>query len=285
MSVDEQAVVFECAGAALVGVLARPAGAARAGLVIIVGGPQYRAGSHRQFTLLARRLAREGVAVLRFDYRAMGDSDGPKIDFENTRPDIGAAIDLLISRCPEVREVALWGLCDGASAGLLYAGASDDARVTGLVLLNPWVRSDATLARTQVRHYYGQRLLQGEFWIKLLRGGVGVGGALRELAGKLRLSARHARVAAPGSTFQARMADALRRYRGRVLLILSGADFTAKEFVEHAGADAAWSGLLQRANLRRLEIPAADHTFSTAAWRAQVEEATLAWLADAGGRQ
>ena len=285
MSVDEQAVVFECAGAALVGVLARPAGAARAGLVIIVGGPQYRAGSHRQFTLLARRLAREGVAVLRFDYRAMGDSDGPKTDFENTRPDIGAAIDLLISRCPEVREVALWGLCDGASAGLLYAGASDDARVTGLVLLNPWVRSDATLARTQVRHYYGQRLLQGEFWIKLLRGGVGVGGALRELAGKLRLSARHARVAAPGSTFQARMADALRRYGGRVLLILSGADFTAKEFVEHAGADAAWSGLLQRANLRRLDIPAADHTFSTAAWRAQVEEATLAWLADAGGRQ
>ena len=285
MSVDEQAVVFECAGAALVGVLARPAGAARAGLVIIVGGPQYRAGSHRQFTLLARRLAREGVAVLRFDYRAMGDSDGPKTDFENTRPDIGAAIDLLISRCPEVREVALWGLCDGASAGLLYAGASDDARVTGLVLLNPWVRSDATLARTQVRHYYGQRLLQGEFWIKLLRGGVGVGGALRELAGKLRLSARHARVAAPGSTFQARMADALRRYGGRVLLILSGADFTAKEFVEYAGADAAWSGLLQRANLRRLDIPAADHTFSTAAWRAQVEEATLAWLADAGGRQ
>lgn len=285
MNIDEQAVVFECAGAPLVGVLAKPAGAARAGLVIIVGGPQYRAGSHRQFTLLARRLAREDVAVLRFDYRAMGDSDGPKIDFENTRPDIGAAIDLLISRCPEVREVALWGLCDGASAGLLYTGASADARVTGIVLINPWVRSDATLARTQVKHYYGQRLLQAEFWIKLLRGGVGVGGALRELAGKLRLSAGRARVAAPGSIFQARMADALRRYDGRVLLILSGADFTAKEFVEYAGADAAWSGLLQRANLRRLDIPAADHTFSTAAWRSQVEEATLAWLVDADGRR
>ncbi len=285
MSIDEQAVVFECAGAALVGVLAKPAGAARAGMVIIVGGPQYRAGSHRQFTLLARRLAHEGIAVLRFDYRAMGDSDGPKIDFENTRPDIGAAIDLLISRCPEVRELALWGLCDGASAGLLYTGASADPRVTGLVLLNPWVRSDTTLARTQVRHYYGQRLLQGEFWIKLLRGGVGVGGALRELAGKLRLSAGRAGTAAPDTIFQARMADALRRYTGRVLLILSGADFTAKEFVEHVGADAAWSGLLRRANLRRLDIPAADHTFSTAAWRGEVEDATLAWLVAAGGRR
>ena len=285
MNIDEQAVVFECAGVALVGVLARPAGAARAGLVIIVGGPQYRAGSHRQFTLLARRLAYGGVAVLRFDYRAMGDSDGPKIDFENTCPDVGAAIDLLIGRCPEIREVALWGLCDGASAALLYAGASADARVTGMVLLNPWVRSDATLARTQVKHYYGQRLLQREFWIKLLRGGVGVGGALRELAGKLRLSAGRARVAAPGSIFQARMAHALRGYSGRVLLILSGADFTAMEFVEYAGADPAWSGLLQRANLRRIDIPAADHTFSTAAWRAEVEEATLAWLVDAGGRR
>ena len=109
--------------------------------------------------------------------------------------------------------------------------------------------------------------------------------SLRELAGKLRLSAGRARVAAPGSIFQARMAHALRGYSGRVLLILSGADFTAKEFVEYAGADPAWSGLLQLANLRRIDIPAADHTFSTAAWRAEVEEATLAWLVDAGGRR
>ena len=34
-------------------------------------------------------------------------------------------------------------------------------------LLNPWVRSDATIAKTYLKHYYGQRLLEKEFWAKL----------------------------------------------------------------------------------------------------------------------
>ena len=38
-------------------------------MVIVVGGPQYRAGSHRQFTLLARHIAAAGYPVLRFDAR------------------------------------------------------------------------------------------------------------------------------------------------------------------------------------------------------------------------
>lgn len=278
MSIDEQAVVFECAGAALVGVLAKPAGAARAGMVIIVGGPQYRAGSHRQFTLLARRLAHEGIAVLRFDYRAMGDSDGPKIDFENTRPDIGAAIDLLISRCPEVRELALWGLCDGASAGLLYTGASADPRVTGLVLLNPWVRSAATLARTHVKHYYAQRLLQREFWAKLFSGRV-AGRALAELARNLR-GAISAPAAAldQGASYQDQMATAWARFTGPVLLVLSGHDYTAKEFLEHARLHERWRANLALPGVTRLDVAEADHTFSQPAAQQAVAAATAQWL-------
>ena len=67
----EEALVFGCGGEALVGVLARPDAPAARGVLIVVGGPQYRAGSHRQFTHLARELARNGIASLRFDYRGM----------------------------------------------------------------------------------------------------------------------------------------------------------------------------------------------------------------------
>ena len=35
--------------------------------------------------------------------------------------------------------------------------ATRDPRVAGLALLNPWVRSDAGLARARVKHYYRQR--------------------------------------------------------------------------------------------------------------------------------
>jgi len=53
---DERFLTFDCDGDACIGVLAtgRAPGAARTGVVIVVGGPQYRVGSHRQFTLLAR---------------------------------------------------------------------------------------------------------------------------------------------------------------------------------------------------------------------------------------
>jgi len=84
MPSHEQVVVYECQGQRCVGLVHAP-GAASIGVVIVVGGPQYRVGSHRQFLLLARSLAADGVPVLRFDYRGMGDSEGDIRDFENVR--------------------------------------------------------------------------------------------------------------------------------------------------------------------------------------------------------
>lgn len=283
-AIDEQAVQFGCADAQLVGVLSRPRGAAAAtGVVVVVGGPQYRAGSHRQFVLLARALARAGHAVLRFDYRGMGDSEGTQRDFLDVSPDIGAAIDALQQAVPEVRAVALWGLCDAASAALLYCGATPDPRVRGLCLLNPWVRSTASLARTHVKHYYLQRLTQRAFWAKLLRGGVAFG-ALGGLLRNLRLAVGGTRASGAQTAselpYQARMARTWKAFDGRILLILSGQDFTAKEFLEHAGAGAEWAGALSVAQLTRRDLPDADHTFSDSASRILVENFTLDWLAD-----
>src|SRR3546814_7425846 len=87
-AVAERAVSFPCAEAELVGILHLPAAAARRGVLIVVGGPQYRAGSHRQFLLIARRLAEQGYPVLRFDHRGIGDSDGPYLGFEALDADI-----------------------------------------------------------------------------------------------------------------------------------------------------------------------------------------------------
>ena len=55
-------------------------------------------------------------------------------------------------------------------------------------------------------------------------------------------------------------------------------DYTAKEFLEYAGANATWSGLLTAGGIRRVDVPNADHTFSSLAQRSSVENATLDWL-------
>jgi exosortase A-associated hydrolase 1 len=277
---QERALAFDCQGHQLLGVLAEPAGAAaHTGVLIVTGGPQYRAGAHRVFVRLARALAGAGVAALRFDLRGMGDSEGDFPGFEHVGPDIAAAVDALQAQCPGLRRVLLWGLCDGASAALLYLHATRDARVRGLCLVNPWVRSAQSLARTHVKHYYAQRLLQGEFWRKLLRGGVGLQ-ALRGLAANVHgaLGRRGGAGAAAASSFQQRMAQAWGGFDGEVLLLLSGRDYTAKEFLEHAASDGAWRGLLLRPGVRREDCPEADHTFSGAQACAWLLQRTLAWV-------
>ncbi|RTL46502.1 MAG: hydrolase 1, exosortase A system-associated [Burkholderiales bacterium] len=278
MTVRESVLGFACEGEPLVGILAEPAEGplADVGVIIIVGGPQYRAGSHRQFTLLARDLARQGFAALRFDYRSMGDSGGEPRDFLGVDADIAAAIDALIAARPGVRRVALWGLCDAASAALLYLEATRDARVAGLTLLNPWVRSAASLAQAHVKHYYWRRLREKSFWLKLLRGGVGAR-ALGALASNLRLARRAGRPT-DSRSFQDRMAAGLRGFTGPVLLILSGDDYTAREFTAHAETSPAWQGVLDAGRITRCELAEADHTFSDPSQAAAAHDATLHWL-------
>jgi len=275
----EQATQFTCNGETLVGILALPHAAARTGVVIIVGGPQYRAGSHRQFVLLGRALAAAGCAVLRFDVRGMGDSGGAQCNFEAINDDIAAAIDHLQQCVPTVQSVVLWGLCDAAAAALLYCHDSADARVSGLCLLNPWVRSEASLAKTQVKHYYTQRLRQKEFWLKLLSGKVALG-AVSGFVQKLQQASGAATgAAAANQSFQHRMAAAWHGFKGQLLLILSGDDYTAKEFLEYTQTDPAWQGYLAHPGLTRHDLPDVDHTFSGATARKQVEAITASWIA------
>lgn len=244
------------------------------GVVVVVGGAQYRVGSHRQFVQLARFLAAAGYPVLRFDFPGMGDSPGDPVPFEDTAPHIAAAIDALSGRYTGVGKVVLWGLCDGASASLLYMQAKRDPRVAGMVLLNPWVRSDAGLARAQVKHYYRQRLMEPDFWRKLAAGGVGWQ-ALRSVGSNLRTM----RQRAPEThTFQELMAHGWQALEGKMMLILSERDLTAQEFVEHAKTHPAWRGLLSRPGVTQHWIHGADHTFSSSSAQREVQAVVLAWL-------
>jgi hypothetical protein len=150
--------------------------------------------------------------------------------------------------------------------------------VQGLCLLNPWVRSEASLARTHVKHYYAQRLREPAFWKKLFSGQV-AGRALRELGSNLRAARRAVPVDAeskPG--YQARMAAALAHFDGATLLVLSGNDYTAREFDEYVSRSTDWQGLLGMPRVSRQDMPGADHTFSTAEHRETINATTLRWL-------
>lgn len=260
----ERAVVFDCCGEALLGVVTTGASPGPLGALIVVGGPQYRAGSHRQFVQVARHLASVGLPTLRFDVRGMGDSHGGARSFETLDDDIGAAIEALTQQAPNVQRVLLFGLCDGASAALMYMASHADHRIAGLCLLNPWVRSAHSHARTQLRHYYLDRLKQPDFWRKLLTGRLGFGAASELIRTVRQASARRRPTSAALSAmpFQDRMLAGWQRFDGPVMLGLSADDYTAREFEQFCESRRAWLALMSRANTLRIDFAGADHTFS-----------------------
>jgi len=282
----ETPLLFTCNGDRLIGIATQPPKPASIGVLIIVGGPQYRAGSHRQFTLLARRLAAEGFASFRFDYRGMGDSEGEMRYFEGISDDIRAAIDAFQKTNPYIQKIVLWGLCDAASASLYYAHT--DPRVTGQILLNPWVHSQAGAARARLKHYYISRLMQKSFWVKLLSGGVKVS----QSVGSLAESARQASSKEENSQSQEapidprhgsagyidRMLVGLKNFKGKTQVILSGNDLVAQEFEQLKSLNKVWAKVCAAPGIQQSKVEKANHTFSTAGWRKEVETKTLQWL-------
>lgn len=287
MSLQEQPVVFDCLEEQLCGIIHLPEQpVSQHGVLIVTGGPQYRVGSHRQFVLLARFLALNGIPVMRFDFRGMGDSSGDQCDFENVNQDISAAIDSFIETADGLQDVVIWGLCDAASAALFYA--HQDLRVKGIVLLNPWVRTEAGQAKAYLKHYYISRLFSTSFWRKLLSGKFRLGESTRSMAGLAKTatmveksegnmsSADNVCGAAP---LPDRMLEGLRRFDGSVLVVLSGDDLTADEFRDLIKSSSAWKKVLRLKKVQVKQLPRANHTFSSAECRGQVERMTLDFVA------
>ena len=278
-----EAFTFPSGADQLVGLLHGAAAPSAKALMILVGGPQYRVGAHRQYVHLARHVAASGIHAMRFDYAGVGDSPGRYPGFKRVEADIAAAIDALIARRPEVEQVYLWGLCEGASSALL--GIHRHPRVAGLVLVNPWVHSQEGQARAYIKHYYAGRLFSAGFWRRLLSGEVNILGSVRDFLRKAGQARRRSDgIAEPDAgadrPYQDRMAEGLAEFQGRVLLLLSGRDLVAREFEDLARASPLWRRAMAGADITRHPIEPADHTFSTEAWRTEAARATADWLAD-----
>jgi exosortase A-associated hydrolase 1 len=276
---NEQPLFIDCAGDQLLGILhyavdVRPA----VGMLLVVGGPQYRVGSHRQFVLLARDLAAAGIPVLRFDYRGMGDSTGAPRDFEAIAEDIGCALDALFTSVPGLRRAVIWGLCDAATANAFYAGSDD--RIMGQIAANPWARTAGGEAQVYIRHYYLKRVLSAAFWRKVIALDFDPLSAWRDFSGKLRQSrhAGEATAAADERPLPLRLRDAQLSFAGPTLLILSGQDLTAREYEDRVAASAEWQRWMASPMVHVCRLEEADHTFSRASWRDQVARWSRDWI-------
>lgn len=125
-------------------------------VVILNSGIIHRVGANRMSVMLARELAADGHAVVRFDLSGIGDSE-PRRDglapVEASLADIREVLDGL-EAARGARRFILAGLCSGADYSLIYAGG--DARVVGTVLIDPSIPR----TRGYYLHHFKRRLLR-----------------------------------------------------------------------------------------------------------------------------
>ena len=247
MNAEQRALQFTCHGSSLVGIIDVPERPLPRGVLVISGGPQYRVGSHRHYTLLARLLAPRGIPVMRFDYRGMGDSEGEARGFDSIDDDIRAAIKEFFRQMPDMQEIVIWGLGEGATAAALYAHS--DPRVRGLVLLNPWAGGAGGAAQSPLLPNLLSRFGEIGFWKK-----VGSG---------------HAVAVDPEMPMPQRIIASLACFDGAALVVVGGADAVGREFAD----------LMERNDTpgRRVTIAGANHTFASREWRDEVAELSANW--------
>ncbi|MFC5466404.1 alpha/beta hydrolase family protein [Lederbergia graminis] len=108
------------------------------GVLIIPGFADTAVGPHNLHVQMARELCQQGFAVLRFDYRGQGESDGEFVDFtiESGLADARAALQFLAEQ-PEVDSDRL-GVVGFSLGGMLAVQlASETECVRALSLLAP----------------------------------------------------------------------------------------------------------------------------------------------------
>lgn len=162
----------------LFGILTEPEtpSAAGAAFLMLNTGANHHIGTNRLSVMIARRLVREGVTVLRVDLRGLGESpsapDRPDRTILDTRmvPEVCDAVDFLAKRGH--REIVVNGLCAGG--WLAYHATLAEPRITGQLLLNIqnlWMKGSLAREAPSNREYL-RKSRSKETWLRLVRGDV-----------------------------------------------------------------------------------------------------------------
>ncbi|HEY2256174.1 MAG TPA: alpha/beta fold hydrolase [Variovorax sp.] len=270
----EEPVLFGTDGT-LLGVLTRPAEETAVGSVACLMfnfGVMHRVGPRRIQVKLARRLAQQGIATLRFDLAGLGDSrvsDATRSFDDQAISDVRAAIDQLQTRLG-IREVVIFGLCSGAAHG--HQVALQDSRVTGLLTFDGYsFTSRGAKIRRRFRRFMRFPLAQTQRWAQVLLG-------LNRPSGDL-LTGERAKVMT-AEDFRRDMDTLVGR--GVAIYLIYSATF--QDYDRNRDQLHALRGSAFLDKVRYEFMPTVDHSFTEVAGQANFMEAACSWVGEIQAR-
>lgn len=139
-----EAITLENHGEKIFGILHRPLHSQRVPAIVICPGfAGNKCGKFRMFVTLAKELAKQGIAVLRFDYRGAGDSEGEfsDITLEGKISDTLKCLDFL-AHDPQMDASRLGILGRSLGGAIAVLAARRFEIIRSLVLWAPVFRSD-----------------------------------------------------------------------------------------------------------------------------------------------
>lgn len=287
---NEIAFAFPCQGEELIGFIHQGDPACEIGLLTLVaGGPQYRAGVGRQLINLGRRLASEGIPVMRFDHRGTGDGEGDGMRrFAAMHDDIAAAIAQFKKHTPNLRGIILWGGCDSATTALINAYKFPE--VICVIAGNPFVSSSVTANKVARKHYLS-RLTQASFWKKVVSMEYNIGDYVGAFAKKLRtkFSTKPANVSGNTTThssanFLVDLQTGMREFNGKVLFLMGDRFLLSDEFDMLMDSSPQWRAIYKKSGFERIDIKGGDQVFSSADAQARMFDEVTVWINGAFNR-
>ncbi len=257
----ERQVFFDNQGERLYGMLHSPEDRKRfyPGIVMYHGFTGQKVEASRLFVTAAREFAERDLSVLRFDFRGSGDSEGEFSDvtLDGEVSDAIAALQFLAEQ-PEVDASAMGvlGLSLGGAVAAIAAGRS---RLVKAVVL--WSAVARTALVGDIVRSMSRATLANERGFSPTVfdiGGLGVGEDFIESLGEFDPLTEITKTAAP-------------------VLVIHGTHYQVVP-PEHAAlyCDALRTGGV---SFHKVEVPGADHCFSSVKWQDTVIDVSAAWLA------
>jgi pimeloyl-ACP methyl ester carboxylesterase len=288
--VREEAVLFG-ASKSLVGVITDPAeqGSARPAVILLNSGIIHRVGPNRLYVSLARRLARSGIVVLRFDLSGIGDSVTRRDNVPFERSSVHETQEAMeyMAATRGLGRFLLVGICTGAVVA--YHTARVDQRVAGAVLINgqgyiPESEEEihAHLVNHQRRRYYLDRALYNvDSWRKLVTGRVRCGEILRALGLRRDALRRPKQLRSPKAKEIAAGFRALADRRTELLFLYSEGDLGIEEL--EVALEGNVAELIARETVQYSIVEQADHMFTALTSQEEFLRQTGDWLRKVAG--